>query len=309
MTSFEIYREAGPVTTKEIRDVAPTHYVLKIESFSLFAKNNKLKYESNEFEAGGYKWKLILYPNGDKSRNGEDHISIYLAVSGTSAFQSGGAIHVAVSFSLYDQVRDRYLTEQGRVTRLHVLKAQWGVPRYIPLKFFTDPSNGYLVDDTCVFGVEVFVVKSSGVGERVRMLEESTPYTYEWKISRLSSSEDESRYSDMFTVGVYKWKVYMRPRGDSNNRGKNLSMFLWLYNTEDLASNEKVNVRFVIRLKSQNNVVLRQPEVLTTWFSRSIPNCGWPSFMPLKMVRESVKDDPCVIEAEVTVVGTSTKLP
>ncbi|KAI6672622.1 hypothetical protein NL676_000528 [Syzygium grande] len=154
MTSCEIQREADLVMTKEIRDVAPAHYVLKIESFSLFAKNNKEKYESNEFEAGCYKWKLILYPNGDKSRNGEDHISVYLAVSGTSPFQLGGVTHVAVRFSLYDQIYDRYLIKQGRVTRFHALRTDWGVPRYMPLKIFADPSNGYLVDDTCVFGVE-----------------------------------------------------------------------------------------------------------------------------------------------------------
>ncbi|KAF7848783.1 hypothetical protein BT93_L1566 [Corymbia citriodora subsp. variegata] len=308
MTSFEIYREAS-VAIKEIRDVAPAHYVLKIESFSLFAKNNKEKYESNEFEAEGYKWKLILYPNGDESQNGEDHISIYLAVSGSSPFQPGGAIHVAARFSLYDQIRDRYLTDQGRVTRLHALKAQWGVPRFMPLKLFADPSNGYLVDDTCVFGAEVFVIKSSGVGERVRMLEESTSYTYEWKISGLLSSADEYRFSDVFTVGVHEWRLWVYPRGDSDDRGKNLSMYLWLNNSGKLSSGLKVNVRFVIRLKGPNNVVLRQPEALSRWFSSSITFLGWPSFMPLKMVRESLTADPCVIEAEVTVVGTASKLP
>ncbi|XP_030471518.2 uncharacterized protein LOC115689571 [Syzygium oleosum] len=308
MTSSEIQREADLVTTKEIRDVAPAHYVLKIESFSLFAKNNKEKYESNEFEAGCYKWKLILYPNGDKSRNGEDHISVYLAVSGTSPFQLGGVTHVAVRFSLYDQICDRYLIKQGRVTRFHALRSDWGVPRYMPLKIFADPSNGYLVDDTCVFGVEVFVIKSSGVGECVRTLKESTSYTHEWKISRLADWS-EYQFSDVFTVGVYKWKVWLCPRGDFDNRGQNLSMYLWLFEADKLASGQKVNVRFVIRLKGQNNVVHHQPEASTKWFSSSISYWGWPSFMPLKTVQERVKDDPCVIEAEVTVLGTTRKLP
>ncbi|XP_048139020.1 ubiquitin C-terminal hydrolase 12-like [Rhodamnia argentea] len=204
MTSSEKHREADCVTTKEIRDVAPAHYVLHFKSFSLFAKNNMEKYESSEFEAGGCKWKLILYPNGDKSRNGEDHISVYLAVSGTSPFQLGGEIHVAARFSLYDQLCDRYLTEQVRAARLHALKAECGVPRFMPLKIFADPSNGYLVDDTCVFGVEVFVIKSSGVGERLT-LKESTSYTHEWKISGLSKLGDEYLVSDVFTLGDHEW--------------------------------------------------------------------------------------------------------
>ncbi|KAI3440957.1 uncharacterized protein J3R85_002994, partial [Psidium guajava] len=161
-------------TVKEIRAVAPAHYVVKVESFSSFAKNNTEKYESSEFEAEGCKWKLILYPNGDKSRNGKDHISIYLAASEASHFQLDGEIHAAVRFCLYNHICDRYLTGQGRVMRFHALQTELGVPRYMPLKTFTDPSNGYLVDDTCVFGVEVLVTKSSGVGECLTLIENAS---------------------------------------------------------------------------------------------------------------------------------------
>ena len=39
-----------------ISEAAPSHFILKIQSFSLLAKNGIEKYESGEFEAGGYKW-------------------------------------------------------------------------------------------------------------------------------------------------------------------------------------------------------------------------------------------------------------
>ncbi|KAK3404290.1 hypothetical protein EUGRSUZ_K00592 [Eucalyptus grandis] len=288
------------------RDVAPAHFVLKIKSFSLFEKNNMEKYESGEFEAGGYKWKLILYPNGDNRRNGEDYVSIYLAASGTSPFQLGGEIHATVRFSVYDQIRDRYFIEQGRVARFHELKTEWGVPRYMLLKTFTDPSNGYLVDDTCVFGVEVFVIKSSGVGECLT-LKESASYTHEWKISRLSSLGIQS-FSDVFTVGDHKWKVLLYPKGDLANRGQSLSMFLDLVDADKLASGQKVNTRFTFRLKDRNNVVHLQA-ACTVWLSSSITDWGWPAFAPLKTVQDCLKDDSCVIEAKVTVLGTISKLP
>ncbi|KAF8035734.1 hypothetical protein BT93_C1686 [Corymbia citriodora subsp. variegata] len=306
MTSFEISREADPVMAKEIRDVVPAHYVLKIKSFSLFAENNMEKYESSEFEAGGYKWKLILYPNGDKSRKGEDHISIYLAISGINPLQLG-PIHVAVRFSLYDQICDRYLTEQGRVTRFHTLRAEWGVPRYMPLKTFTDPSNGYLVDDTCVLGVEVFVIKSSGVGECFT-LKKSASYTFQWNIYRLPSLGEDYLYSDVFTVGDHKWKVWLCPRGDYYNRGQSLSVYLILVEADKLASGQKVNARCVIRLKGPYYFV-HQPEPWTRSFSSSTTLWGWPTFMPLKMVWERLTNDPCLLEAEVTVLGTTSKLP
>ncbi|KAK3404291.1 hypothetical protein EUGRSUZ_K00593 [Eucalyptus grandis] len=307
MASSEIYREADPVMSKEIRDVVPAHYVLKIKSFSLFAKNNMEKYESGEFEAGGYKWKLILYPNGDKSRNGEDHISIYLAISGMNPLQLGGPIHVAIRFSSYDQICDRYLTQQGRVTRFHALKAEWGVPRYMPLKTFANPSNGYLVDDTCIFGVEVFVIKSSGVGECLT-LKASASYTHQWKISWLPSLGEGYLYSDAFTVGDHKWKVLLWPRGDYSNRGQSLSIYLCLVEVDKLASDQKVYARYVIRLKGPKNFV-HQPEARTISFSSSMQMGGWPSFMPLKTVQECLTNDPCFIEAEVTVFGTISKLP
>jgi len=44
---------ATPRTTV---DSPPAHYVLKVQSFSLLVKNSIERYESESFEAGGYKW-------------------------------------------------------------------------------------------------------------------------------------------------------------------------------------------------------------------------------------------------------------
>ncbi|XP_056163043.1 ubiquitin C-terminal hydrolase 12-like [Syzygium oleosum] len=156
--------EAYGITT-EIREVPPAQYVFKIESFSLLSKNNIDVYETNEFEAGDQKWRLILYPKGDKSRNGGDHLSIYLAISKSTPLKVGSEINATVRFFVLDRIRDQYLTKQGRATRFHVMQSQWGIPRFMPLATFTDPSNGYLIDDTCVFGVEIVVIKNSGLGE------------------------------------------------------------------------------------------------------------------------------------------------
>ncbi|EYU41021.1 hypothetical protein MIMGU_mgv11b020273mg, partial [Erythranthe guttata] len=39
------------------------------------------------------------------------------------------------------------------------MKTQWGFSKFISKKVMSEESNGYIVDDTCVFGPEVFVVK------------------------------------------------------------------------------------------------------------------------------------------------------
>ncbi|KAM0004283.1 putative MATH/TRAF domain-containing protein [Helianthus debilis subsp. tardiflorus] len=37
----------------------PAHYILNIQQFSLLTKQHVERYESNEFEAAGYKWNLF----------------------------------------------------------------------------------------------------------------------------------------------------------------------------------------------------------------------------------------------------------
>lgn len=45
---------------KSISDAPPTHYMVKIESFSLLTKHAIERYETESFEAGGYKWYDII---------------------------------------------------------------------------------------------------------------------------------------------------------------------------------------------------------------------------------------------------------
>ncbi|XP_030445855.2 BTB/POZ and MATH domain-containing protein 2-like [Syzygium oleosum] len=156
-----MYDEADHGITTEYTDVSPAHYVFKIESFSLFSENDMDMYETNEFESGGHKWRMILYPNGDESRNGQGHVSIYLAVSETSPLKVGSDVNAIVRFFVFDQIRHIYLVKQGISTRLRAMSSKWGIPRYVPLEIFKDRSYGFLVD--CIFGVEVFVIKNSGI--------------------------------------------------------------------------------------------------------------------------------------------------
>ncbi|XP_031261665.1 ubiquitin carboxyl-terminal hydrolase 12-like isoform X2 [Pistacia vera] len=135
-----------------LRDAPPSHYLLKIQSFSSLTNLNK--FISNNFDAGGFKWKLCLYPNGDKENKGEGHISIYLELAKMSSFQIGWEINMIFNFFVFDQLQDKYVTIQ-----------EWGFSRFLDLETFHNPSNGYLIKDTCVFCAEVFVVKNTFKGQ------------------------------------------------------------------------------------------------------------------------------------------------
>ncbi|KAK4380162.1 hypothetical protein RND71_002024 [Anisodus tanguticus] len=68
--------------SRSISETPPTHYTLKIQSLSLLKKNNIEKYTSPYFEAGGYKWKLVFHPNGNKNKNkAGKHVSVYLMMA------------------------------------------------------------------------------------------------------------------------------------------------------------------------------------------------------------------------------------
>ncbi|KAK3404312.1 hypothetical protein EUGRSUZ_K00617 [Eucalyptus grandis] len=236
---------------------------------------------------------------------GEDHVSLYLAVSGANPPKFGWEINATVRFFVFDQIRDEYLAKEGKNRRFHAMKSKWGIPRFMPLKTFIDPSNGYLVDDTCFFGVEVFVVKNLGQGECLTLKANPNSVSHEWQISNFSSLVDDY-FSEIFTAGKFKWRLRLYPTGgDMHNRHKDLSIYLCLVNS----GCQKVKVTFTIRLKGKAGRTHQKTTVGSSWFSDGYKEYGWTSFLPLNTVQEYLVGDVCVVEAEVKVLGIVSKLP
>ncbi|KAH7512812.1 hypothetical protein FEM48_Zijuj12G0129700 [Ziziphus jujuba var. spinosa] len=98
--------------SRSITVVPPTHYTLKINNFSLLAKNSIDRYESGEFQAGGYKWKLVVYPNGNKNKNEKEHVSVYLAIVKENSLPTGWQVYANFSLFLHDQNKDNYMVLQ-----------------------------------------------------------------------------------------------------------------------------------------------------------------------------------------------------
>lgn len=96
----------------------------------------------------------------------------------------------------------------GKERRFHGLKLEWGFDKFIPLEVFNDASNGYLVDDTCVFGAEVFVKEKNLVrGESLSVIKNTSTcnYKYAWKIENFSKLEATFFESGVFGDGDHKW--------------------------------------------------------------------------------------------------------
>ncbi|KAB5516026.1 hypothetical protein DKX38_026674 [Salix brachista] len=195
----------GEDTVREERHVAPAHYSMKIDSFSLLSEMVDNSYESREFEASGYKWKLVLYPNGDKSRNGDGYISLYLVMADTTVFSPGWEINAIFKLFVHDQLQDKYLTiGDGRLKRFSAINNKWGFPQMLSLSIFNKASNGYLIGDSCVFGVEVFVIKNEGKGEHFSMIKDPSDGTFTWEVQKFSELTKEFYCSRVYLAGRHQ---------------------------------------------------------------------------------------------------------
>lgn len=59
--------------------------------------------------------RVFLYPNGNKKSGVKGHISLYLAMSETNHLPLCWEVNVSFKFLVYDQIRDKYLTLQGKL--------------------------------------------------------------------------------------------------------------------------------------------------------------------------------------------------
>ncbi|XP_075644038.1 MATH domain and coiled-coil domain-containing protein At3g58370-like [Castanea sativa] len=292
--------------TRSKRHLPPSHYMLKIESYSILSETVE-KYESGVFEAGGHKWRLSLYPKGNKKMNGTGHISLYLAIVETENLPLGWEIYVNFKLFLFDQIQDKYLTthdaDDSSIKRFHDMKTEWGFTKFLPLDTFNDISHGYLVNDCCLFGVEVFVHKHSAKLECVSITKKPDNCTLTWKIENFSALDEES-YSQEFTVADSQWKILVYPKGNSNGKAKAISVYLCSCNC--LLSDLKYFAKFKLRIRDQIN----KNHVENTakhWFSKSLKAWGFSKFLLLENVNDASKgflvNDTLIVEAEIMAVS------
>lgn len=67
-----------------------------------------------------------------------------------------------------------------------------------------DPSKGFLVDNNCVFGAEVYVIKNQPINECMSLQKDIASFKREWKISGFSEL-GHVWTSEQFEVGDHKW--------------------------------------------------------------------------------------------------------
>ncbi|KAE9447079.1 hypothetical protein C3L33_21022, partial [Rhododendron williamsianum] len=283
-------------TMRSLRDVPPAHYTLKLTSFSLFRDAKVGNYESGEFEAGGYKWKLCIYPNGNAKMNVKGHISCYLEMADTETLPPGWEVNVSFKLFVFDQVRDKYLTIQ-----------EWGFDQFLSLDTFNDASNGYLIDDCCVFGAEVFVIKYTGKGESASMVKNPARNIYTWRIDNFSAVDQYIRKSEEFVIGGHKWKLEIYPKGDSSSKGESVSLYLRLADCKNLPFHRKMYAEFKLRMRDEVHGNHKEMTV-GKWFSDLYASWGYADFMALSELNVAsngfMVSGVVIVEAEITLISS-----
>ncbi|KAL5556065.1 hypothetical protein UlMin_038301 [Ulmus minor] len=294
------------------RDALPSHFLFKIVSFSVLSKASITSYRSSEFEAGGYTWILTVDPTGDVNQGAQDHISIYLELADTTKLGTGWEINSIFNFFIFDHVRNKYVSHQdAKVKRFHCMMTKLGISKFIDHETFNNPSNGYLVNDSCTFGVEVFIVKNTFKAESISMIRSPVSCKFSWKFDGVSTRANQELFyeSKEFFGADYKWSILYWPNGikkDAQSWNNYIAVGLKL-DTSNFPSGKKLFTHFTLRMKDQiNNDDYERSD--TKQISSLLG--GFRRFMSLPKFRDPEKgflvDNACIIEAEFEVLGIFT---
>ncbi|MBA0624559.1 hypothetical protein Godav_009901 [Gossypium davidsonii] len=290
------------------REEEPAHYILQIQSLPFLLEilsEPRVAFEA--FEACGYKWSLILYR---ESENGDVYLSPYLRIMDIQHLGDNWKIDALINFFVYHQRMNRYITIQdGKVKRFSAEEEESGFSRLMLLTKFIDRLN--LEENTCKFGVEVFVVNpKKEKGECCCSILDLhlKENLVTWPIGNFSNSSGLQSFK--FSTGNSEWELQLYPRGVSEVKRKYLSIYLNLKHSKEVESGNKLHVQLKLRIKSNSPSNPRggeskydptKPRTGNAWFSSSQRCWGFPYFMKLADLKQTpglIDNDHLTVEAE-----------
>ncbi|KAL3825423.1 hypothetical protein ACJIZ3_021452 [Penstemon smallii] len=198
---------------------------------------------------------------------------------------------------------------RGRARRFHAVKTEWGFPNFISKQSLIDPSNGFIVDDKCIIGAEVFVIKSQGVIERLSLLKVGLPYERTWNIPDFSQSAIEL-VSERFLVGDYYWQIMLYPRGVEDAVDRSISIFVYLVDSV-LLPLRKVKASITVKIEDQINGE-HSIGSGSNWFASCDEYYGFSEFMSISDMHDPMRgylvEDCCILKVEISVQAVAHNL-
>ncbi|GMJ00767.1 hypothetical protein HRI_003745900 [Hibiscus trionum] len=87
---------------------------------------------------------------------------MYLKIEKIAKLSLDWEVNVYFKLFAFDQIRDQYLVIEDKevpARRFYEMRTKWGFSQFFSQETFNDAANGYLVDDCCTFGAEVFEIQ------------------------------------------------------------------------------------------------------------------------------------------------------
>ncbi|CAL4933910.1 unnamed protein product [Urochloa decumbens] len=286
----------------------------RIDGFSSLLDKQDGWTDSGYFEIKGLKWYLQLNLKDRKRGDKRDYVSLILVLSKTSDLKSDIVVEASFKLLIYDQAYGKhskhefshhFQTEESRSS---------GVSCMIPVETLKEPSSGFIVGDSCVFGVELIkltITKAKHSSDKVQVQKTngfSTREAYTWVIDDFLALKGRC-YSPEFEIGGHKWYLTMCPSGIDDS-GEFLSLYLHMAKPEaSLRSSEsEVLVELSLSIKDQvtSNINTKTGRCQFLATKEEGDGWGWAKFMAVKSVKDwyLVKGS-CLVEADVAIVGSS----
>ncbi|KAL9254441.1 MATH domain and coiled-coil domain-containing protein [Drosera capensis] len=311
--------------SKHVKEQGPLHYTLKIESFSLIGALLKASGEdcitSSEFSAGGCKWVLKIHWEELKDDKDNGHISIFLKLM--DKLQPGEIVTAMFRFYVQNRIQGNYLVVEDVIGRqFSIDKSEWGISRVLTISEVLDTSNGYILDDCCVVGVEVFPAKREHKSGTLPVLRRNSPCRYTWKVANFSGLPDARLTSPVFTTDGISWSLGIYPKGDNSQvKGENLSIFFRLEDRSVFACGNRIFIKYKLSIKDQlrNNSYQRSEHnkdpplnAVNHWFDANNTSWGYAKFIPLSDLKSRLngylENDELIIEVTFEAMLTITNV-
>ncbi|XP_061372129.1 MATH domain and coiled-coil domain-containing protein At3g58270-like [Gastrolobium bilobum] len=132
----------------QVMDISSEKFTWRIEAFS---KMNREKLSSKSFKVGGCRWMIVLNPKGKDV----EYLSLYMMVAHFLPWSRFAYFRL----TLINQLDSNKSIAMETKRKFSAGNRGWGFQSFIPLSEFHDPSQGYLVKDTCVIEAHVSVSK------------------------------------------------------------------------------------------------------------------------------------------------------
>ncbi|KAH7676323.1 Ubiquitinyl hydrolase 1 protein [Dioscorea alata] len=269
------------------------NFVWKIQKFSLLPSDKGFKCESGDFYAFDSWWKLQLVKEGNQ------YLGLHLCMQCSPSYFKFLDFNVKFKLSVLDQMGENHWTVEANNAVLSIWK-KWGFSKFIELEELYGVDNCYVMDDTCVFELEIFSFTPIMKKIETLAVQVYEPQTHKWIIPNFSELPKMGPVTESFTMFDFLWKLELYPNGRSeSHRNVSLSLF---YESSKPHPSAEFTLSIIDQIKGEHKKM-----TASAVFGLVGQNWAFPNFLALKDLHEPSKgyivNDICQVEVEIKILG------